>query len=214
MAKKAIKKRTTKPASKPVKKKPVKKPAAKKRVSKKNPAKAKRKNGDAAAAERYKFFHGKDPDVVFDIDTPKKYHSTLSGIGKLEALFILSPDGYRVKIGRGGGCLLAQDPKGKQLFIEGGNQKVNLADFGIKHPHEIEVLGLLDEVWYDTEKTHLRPEDGGKAVYQHRFKGNGKNAVVKQFKFLRKPTVIYDVRNELLSLAGGDYDLPEVGIRG
>lgn len=185
------------------KKKTVKRAAPKAKASKRNPKKKSRRNGDAAAAERYEYFHGREPGVVTDIETSIKTHATLSGIGKLVALFIDTPvtgPSTRVKLENFRGALLAQDAKGKQLYIEGGDQKVNLADFKVKDPHERETLGYLAEVWYDTIKDHLG-NSGGDAVYKHRF---GRN----------KPVVVYDVMNKLLSLAGGGYDLPEVGIRG
>jgi hypothetical protein len=170
--------------------------------------KARRKargNPVEAAADTYKKFHGKEPEVITEIETKIHEHSTLSGIGKLVKLVILGVDGRaEVTITNFKGALLAQDEEGRQLFVVGGDQKVNLADFGIGKPHEQELLGAVKEVWYDTEKTHLRPQDGGKAIYHHTFGG----------KKARLPVMIYDVRNELLQFAGGQYDMPEVGIRG
>jgi hypothetical protein len=185
------------------------KPAAKKPAPKKTKRiagkkKATRRNGDGAAAERYEYFHGREPRVVTDVETEIKSHATLSGIGKLVALFIDTPvtnPTRRLKLGNFKGALLAQDAKGKQLYIAGGDQRVDLADFGIKAAHEVETLGYLSEVWYDTVKDHLDEKSGGDAIYQHKF---GRN----------KPVVVYDVMNKLLTLSGGGYDLPEVGIRG
>jgi hypothetical protein len=169
------------------------------------PKTKKRGNPVEDAAERYRFFHGKDPDEVIDVVETIHEHGTLSGIGKLASMKIIAVDGSGiVKLGGFKGALLAQDEKGTQLYIKGGDQSVNLKDFGIKTPHENEILGPLKEVAYLTEKTHLRPEDGGKAEYVHVF---GKNKS-------RLPIVVYDVRNKLLHIAGGGYDLPEVGIRG
>lgn len=171
--------------------------AGKRRASRSNPV--------DAAADKYAEFHGKDPEVITEIETPIHEHGTLSGIGKLVQLTILAIDGRNVvDVKNFRGALLAQDENGLQLFIVGGDQKVNLSDFGINTPHEQEVLGAVQEVWYDTEKTHLRPADGGKAVYRHKFGG----------KKTRLPLMVYDVRNKLLTFAGGQYDMPEVGIRG
>jgi hypothetical protein len=158
-----------------------------------------------AAARTYEKFHGRAPGVEIDVTETLHEHSVLSGIGKLVSLLILSVDGrHEVELSNFGGALLAQNEKGTQLFIKGGNQSVRLADFGIQEPHESEVLGAALEIVYDTQKDHLRPEDGGKAHYHHKF-GGGKS---------RLPVVVYDVPNKLLHLAGGGYTLPEVGIRG
>jgi hypothetical protein len=163
----------------------------------------KRSNPEEAAAERYEYFHGHPPETVTDLEIPIKRHSTLSGVGKLIRLVIVSIDGKsEVTLSKFGGALLAQNEKGTQLFIEGGNQGVNLKDFGITEPHENEILGAITEVWYDTVKTHL--QNGGDAIYHHKF---GK-------KKTRLPMAFYDVRNKLLAFAGGEYDMPDVGIRG
>jgi hypothetical protein len=167
-----------------------------------------RRNPEGEAFERYEYFHGpgaKGADVVTDVTEKLHEHSVLSGIGKLANLRIRAIDGSGiVKLEKFGGALLAQDEKGKQLFIKGGNQSVNLKDFGIDEPHETEILGALLSVAYRTDKTHLRPEDGGQAEYNHVFGKNGS----------RLPMMIYHVRNKLLEVGGGGYDLPEVGIRG
>jgi hypothetical protein len=167
-----------------------------------------RGNPEAEARERYDYFHGpgaEGADVVTDVTEKIHEHSVLSGIGKLANLRIKAIDGSGiVKLEKFGGTLVAQDEKGTQLFFKGGNQAVNVKDFGIDHPHENEILGALVSFAYRTDKTHLRPEDGGKAEYNHVFGKNGS----------RLPLVVYDVRNKLLHLAGGGYDLPEVGVRG
>lgn len=185
---------------------PTRKNAAKK-APKKGKAK-RRKNPEQEAAERYEFFHGagaKGADVVTDVTQKIHEHGVLSGIGKLVSLRIKAIDGSGiVKLEKFGGALVAQDEKGTQLYIKGGNQAVTLKDFGITRPHENEILGGLVSMAYQTDKTHLRPEDGGEAEYTHVFGKNGS----------RLPLMVYDVRNKLLHVAGGGYDLPEVGIRG
>jgi len=184
-------------------------------------AKKTRSNPEGAAAERYEYFHGKAPEEVIEITTPIHEHTVLSGIGKLRRLVILAVDGVtEVTLDGFKGALLAQDEKGRQLFIEGGDQSVNLPDFGLskKHAHEQELLGAVTDVVYFTDKRHLQPEDGGLANYAHPFgkrrvhDANGDRHV--PIIGARLPVAIYDVRNKLIKLAGGTYDLPEVGIRG
>lgn len=193
--------------------------AGKARAKRANPAR--RKNPEAAAASRYEYFHGKPAEEVFEITTPKHEHSVLSGIGKLKKLVILAIDGKtQVELHGFKGALLAQDENGKQLFIEGGDQSVNLEDFGLsrRHAHEQEILGAVTDIVYFTEKRHLAPEDGGVANYAHPFgqkrvrDNNGDRHI--PIIGARLPIAIYDVRNKLILFAGGTYDLPEVGIRG
>lgn len=180
------------------------------RLYRANKGKEARRNPEESAAERFEFFHGPGAagaGVVTDVTETVYEHSVLSGIGKLKALVILAVDGRTVVTLEGfQGALLAQDEKGTQLYIKGGNQKVDLKEFGIdgRRAHNSEVLGACEEVVYLTDKTHLRPEDGGKADYHHKFGKKGS----------RLPIMIYDVRNQRIEFSGGGYDLPEVGIRG
>jgi len=173
-----------------------------------------RVNPEDTASERYKYFHGRDPEVDTDVKETIHYHEVLSGIGRLEQLEILAVNGNRkVLVSHFKGALLAQDEKGKQLYIVGGDQAVNLKDFGIKQAHELEILGALTAVVYFTTKDHLMPEDGGTANYKHKF-GNGARTYKFGQKGTRFPLVGYDVRNKLLSIQGGGYELPAEGIDG
>ncbi len=175
-----------------------------------------RKNPEGAAADRYEYFHGRPAEKEFTFKTNVHRHKVLSGIGKLKALEIFSITGDRtVTLEHFKGALLAQDEKGKQLYIAGGDQSVNLSSFGIKNPHEHEILGSLVNVVYFTRKDHLMPEDGGTANYKHKFGGERQTQeMLYAFgkKGSRLPMVGYDVRNKLLSIQGGGYEIPSEGI--
>lgn len=161
-----------------------------------------RRNPVPAAQERYERFHGHPSKDLVEVKTTIYSHGVLSAIGDLKKLVIVTPTGQRVIIKGFKGAFLAQNEAATQLYIEGGDQSVNLADFGIRQPvHEKEVLGVCQNVYYFTTKDHLRPEDGGTATYNHRF---GR----------KKPTIVYDVRNQLLEFAGGGYTIPDEGIDG
>ena len=173
-----------------------------------------KRNPEGTAVERYEYFHGRGPEEDTVFKTEVHTHEVLSGIGKLVELEILAINGNRkVRVSGFKGALLAQDEKGKQLYIVGGDQAVNLKDFGIKQAHELEILGALTSVVYFTTKDHLMPEDGGTANYKHKF-GDGKRKYEFGRKGTRFPLVGYDVRNKLLSIQGGGYDLPAEGIDG
>ena len=160
-----------------------------------------RRNPEGEAAETYRNFHGKDPDVVIDVSTPVRYHGKLSGIGKLEFIKVVPVAGRGLVEIQFKSTMLAQNEKRTQLFIAGGDQSVNIRDFGITRVHESEVLGECKEVGYFTEKLHLVAKDGGRALYVHKFGPN-------------RPFIIYDTRNKLLSFAGGGYTIPSEGIDG
>jgi len=166
--------------------------------SKRNPAK---RNPEATARAAYEDFHGKPPETVVTVDTPRHYHGVLAGIGKLDFVTFYRPEGKARGIKFTKGTFLAENEKRTQLFIVGGDQSVNLRDFGISNAHESEILGEVSEIGYRTEKLHLIEKDGGKGLYVHKFS-------------VPRPTLIYDTRNKLLSFAGGGYTIPSEGIDG
>jgi hypothetical protein len=160
-----------------------------------------RANPVPAAQQRYESFHGHPSEKLTKIRTAIHGHDVLAGIGELRKLKIKSANGFwkvTVKFSKPY-PILAMNEKATQLYIEGGDQSVNLRDFGIKTVHEKEVLGHVTDVFYFTTKDHLRPEDGGTAIYHHKF---GKV----------KPTIVYDVPNQLMEFAGGGYTIPDEGI--
>jgi hypothetical protein len=162
---------------------------------------ARRKNPLEAAKKVYRKFHGRDADKVLTVTEKMHVHKYLSGIGDLVGLQVLTHDGRaKVTLKFDDGAVLAQNEKRNQLFIRGGDQSVNLKDFGITGPHhELEDLGQVIWISYYTRKDHLAPEDGGEAIYKHQF---GR----------KKPTLIYDTVNKKMDLAGGGYDIPDEGI--
>jgi hypothetical protein len=172
-------------------------------------------------AQVYREFHGRDPEEVITISEKIHVHDKLSGVGVLEFLVIDAVDGKSsVKLSGFKGALLAQDKEKRQLFIEGGDQSVNLNDFGIdpRKRHEQEVLGVATQIAYETRKDHLGEAGGAgeRAVHVHPF--GSKHGIdvsdPRRKSGSRLPIVLYDTRNRKLAFAGGGYDLPEVGIRG
>ena len=106
------------------------------------------------------------------------------------------------------GARLTMNEKGTQLFVEGGDQSLDLDDFGITTDHDREFLGELVQVVYHTKKTHLG-KDGGDADYVHKFgrmESNGKKTEL--------PKVGYDRLNEEILISGGGYEIPSEGIDG
>jgi hypothetical protein len=169
----------------------------------KNPS---RRNPLEQSSEVYEGFHGRPSEKTVEITTRMHEHVYVAGLGELVALYVNPLNGGRqVKIsgfetGKGKPAFLTSNEKRTQLYIEGGDQRVNLADFGIKSPiHESECLGELARIEYYTVKDHLGDE-GGEAVYSHKF---SKRCL---------PLVNYDTRNGLLSISGGKYTIEDEGI--
>ena len=179
-----------------------------------------RGNPIEGARQRYDAFHGRPSEETVEVSTPIHEHSVLSGIGDLVKLVILTEDGGKVVISKleddsGAPAILCQNEAATQLYIEGGDQSVKLADFGVYEPyHEKEVLGRCRNVYYFTRKDHLGSE-GGTAIYNHKFGGTREVTTARGKKKNKRsplPTIIYDVRNRLLEFAGGGYTIPDEGI--
>jgi hypothetical protein len=156
-----------------------------------------------SAVEGSEEFHGTAAHELIDVKTRIFEHDSLTDLGELISMHIKSINGGIVTLKNFGGARLASSPKGypQQLYIEGGDQEVDLAEFDIERPHEKEVLGDLKTIKYYTVKHHLGKE-GGEANYVHKLGENGG----------RLPEVIYDVLNKQLSIVGGDYTILPEGI--
>jgi hypothetical protein len=164
-----------------------------------------KRNSLEGSREVYAGFHGRPSEQDVRIVTPIHQHKYLAGLGELVKLEILTQsESYKVIVTGFSGALLCSNERRSQLFIEGGDQSVDLDDFGIREPvHESEVLGELLVIEYYTIKDHLG-DDGGEATYRHK---------LRRFRFRRRPMVVYDTINKLLSISGGNYDIPDEGIR-
>jgi hypothetical protein len=168
------------------------------RVGAKQKKHARKRNPSQAAAEAFEEFHGRPSEEVITVTQKVHYHSNLAAIGKLEALKGVTCAGSPFLLEDFGGALLCMNEKKTQLFVRGGNQKVDPADFGADAEHELQTLGYVKVIEYFTTKNHLGKE-GGTAVYVH--------------KFSRPyPDLIYDVVNKQLLFAGGSYSMPPEGI--
>lgn len=170
-----------------------------------------RSNPAGASAEVFEEFHGFAPSEVITVTKHVHHHEHLAAAGKLTHLDVWGVDGQGHHVSGFQGAILAFNEAKNQLFVEGGDQSVELEDFGIDEPHELETLGRLTDIGYQTNKTHLGAE-GGEAVYVHKFRStnrNGKHVVVK---IARYPDLIYDVVNEQLLFSGGSYEILREGI--
>lgn len=191
--------------------------------------KAKRRKSENpadSAVEAYKIFHGREPEELVTIAKDRHYHKHLAAAGELERLDIVTPDGrHKVVLQDFGGSLLCFNEqalpelakKGKvklsQLFVEGGDQTVELEDFGIDpdNVHELETLGKGVRIDYFTKKDHLGDE-GGVAVYAHKFRTTNEDGKHKTLKIAKYPDVIYRVRDNQLEFSGGSYEIRTEGI--
>ncbi len=170
-----------------------------------------RGNPAAASAEVFEDFHGYAPKEVVTVTKKVHHHENLAGLGELIELHVLAVDGHGHTISRFKKAILCSNEDRSQLFIEGGDQRLDLANYGIRHPHEMETIGQVDRIVYFTTKTHLGDE-GGTAAYVHKMRTTNQNGRHVTIKPARYPDLIYDVRNEQLLFSGGSYEILREGI--
>jgi len=173
------------------------------------------RNPADAAASMYQKFHGRPSGELVEVEKPVHYHAHLAALGELEKLTVRANDGGLVDLERFGDAVLCSNERGTQLYIEGGDQAVKLSAFGIGKPyHDIEDLGEVVKLWYFTAKDHLG-DQGGEASYHHKLSEEGKTRMSYGFGERRapKPRLLYDVMNQALAFAGGEYSVEPEGIR-
>ena len=172
-----------------------------------------RGNPAVEAIEGYEAFHGRQPDEFVTVSRQVHFHKHLSGAGKLKKLVVLPVSGRRKVILSGfGGALLAFNEQRSPLFIEGGDQSVDVTVFGIdERPHELETLGQVKAIEYFTTKDHLGDE-GGTATYVHKFRTTNENGQHVTIRIARYPDLIYRTLDKQLEFSGGSYTILPEGI--
>ena len=187
--------------------------------------KAAKRNPAEAAAEAYKIFNGEPPSRFTTVTERRHEHRFLFSVGNLRSLVVRTIDRTsEVKLKKFGGAFLAGNEQafkqlsktGKaraQLYIKDGDQSINLEDFGIDpdKAHEIETLGKVIDVDYETNKVHLGDE-GGEAVYHHKFRRTREGDAEVKVHWARYPDLIYYVLDQRMEFSGGSYELIAEGI--
>ncbi len=179
-----------------------------------------RRNPLSESDRAFTGFHGRPPSETVEVVTEVHDHGHVWALGRLTQLVIrYSEDGrdYDVLLKGFGKCYLTANEKRTQIFVDGGDQAVDLKQFHIPKPHhELETIGRLVMVGYFTRKDHLEDE-GGTAEFVHCIE-NTKYYTDLGFPALKPsqegvgPDVIYDTRNDLMQFSGGSYLIPDEGI--
>lgn len=161
-----------------------------------------RSNPESSAASMYETFHGRPSTEVLEVEETIHFHENLAALGELVELKVATPTRKDVTINFDSGTQLACNEEGTQLYIIGGDQSLDLSEMGFKGPaadKESVILGVLYELTYHTEKSFhkFKPTD-----YYHALGEETGD----------QPTLVYDRVNQLLSVAGGAYEIKDVGI--
>lgn len=171
-----------------------------------------RSNPADAAMAVSEEFHGRKVKAMIPVSQKRHYHKYLAELGELRKLEVLARDGkHRVTLSKFDGAMLCTNEDKNQLFLVGGDQGVDLRDFGIKDAHETETLGEVTKIEYFTDKEHLGSE-GGEAVYVHKFRTTNGGRGHQTVRLARNPDLIYYLRDEHLEFSGGSYFIRAEGI--
>lgn len=174
-----------------------------------------KKNPESGAAHFYKKFHGRDSEEELILETEIHEHEWLGVLGVLCAVAVDTPTGYEAVIhfDEKAAPWLCSSEDGTQLFIEGGNQEIDLAALkmnGDNWEKERMVLGQFSlpqgsrrwNLSYVTEKDFDKFEV---CEYQHDLGEANEDEAKSQRR--ESPLLEYDAVNKLLYIVGGQYKI-------
>jgi hypothetical protein len=158
------------------------------------------------AQELYQKFHGKPSTQTVEVEHKVIVREHLSQLGILNEMTLHLVTGDKVVlsfVNEGPeSIILAASPDGKQLYLEGGDQSLDLGKLklsGAQWVRDIMVIGILKKLQYRTRKGF---DDFELIDYYHRL---GEETKVE-------PVLVYDNLNETMLIAGGQYEIKDVGI--
>lgn len=160
-------------------------------------------DSESEAAALYQSFHGRPSEQITEIPESEHYHEWLTELGALTEIKLSTPSGYNATIEfSGDDVILSSSEDGRQLYIVGGNQTLDLKPLhldGTKWRKDLMEIGNIREITYQTEKgfDKFRTID-----YFHKL--GGETGVL--------PTLVYDTLNDALKIAGGQYEIKPEGI--
>lgn len=179
-----------------------------------NPKK-KRKNPQAEADALYKSFHGKPSRKTVEIEDQVHEHEHLAALGKLVEIWVETVTGLlaHLRFDPENAPYLASSEDGRQLYIEGGDQELDLG-----------ALKMDGEEWRKDRMvigTFARPEprDKGRGRRKHNITYHTK----KKFDDFQpidyehdlgeetgvRPILEYEPRNQRLFISGGQYRIEQ-----
>lgn len=168
---------------------------------------SRKSNPESDAADVYEDFHGVPSQEILEVETPILHHKNLAALGELVSLKVQPAYGRfrnteKTLSFADCGVTLSSNESKNQLYLSGGDQSLPLGDLGLDKPaysRDLMLIGTLHEVTYNTKKKF----DKLKSIdYYH---GLGE-------KTKERPVLLYNPVTEQLSMAGGAYEIRDVGI--
>lgn len=171
-------------------------------------AKRKKRNPESTSAEVYAEFHGKPSEQLTEFVYEEHEHENLAQLGELISLTVVTTTGYEATIQApplDGPVTevvqLCSTEDKRQLYLIGGDQCIDIESLGFKENaiKDLMVIGTLEQIEYCTEKSFhkFKPVD-----YYHQL---GEETGVT-------PVLLYDPISKLMKIAGGEYEIKDVGI--
>ncbi len=163
-----------------------------------------RRNPESGAAAMYETFHQRAPERVEEYEENFHYHGWLAELGEMQeikvALIYLDPPKEAV-IRFDPGTKLGCSEDGRQLYLVGGDQSVDLKSlgFGKEWVRDYMLLGVLHELTYRTKKGF----DKFKTIDYYHELGEDSGDL---------PVLAYDNLNQQLMVVGGKYVVKYEGI--
>jgi len=154
-----------------------------------------------SAAQLWRQFHGSEPHGTTTTTERRVEPATLADLGRLVELTVRVRPGETALLRFGPSVRLAATPDGGQLYVLGGDQRLDLRKLGLADtlPKDHVLVGDVLTVTYATEKRY----DGSEPTdYIHRFGEDGGE----------RPVLAYDTRSKRLYLVGGTYKVRKEGV--
>lgn len=168
------------------------------------PKHRRRNSGDFVEAQSlYETFHGRPSEETIVVTEEVEERTSLAGLGKLIELEVIALSGIEATIEfETHRPMLTSSPDGKQLYIMGGDQELDLDGLEMDGPEwvkDLMVIGVLTQVTYETQKAFHQFQ---MIDYFHEL---GEESGVQ-------PLLVYDTLNKRLSIVGGQYEVKFEGI--
>jgi len=184
-----------------------------------------------------KEWHGRANKDFSEVEETESYEHDLVDLGELEELGIWgSDDSFFLIAFKKDRPVLACDGNGHNLEVIGGDQELDLGDSGIEHNGKVLIpLGYIYKIVYETDKHHLEGSNGYPESYEHYFAEDFyKESIpvddyedtMEWFAELFKlevphearesgklPMAVYNVTDRKILIAGGEYEVTDLGIK-
>ena len=184
-----------------------------------------------------KDWHGREVRGSTEVEEIEEYEEELVDLGFLEELGIIGGDSGLFTITfKKDRPTLACDGNGQSLEIIGGDQELDLKSEGIEQKGKLLVpIGYVYSIVYETDKHHLEGSNGYPEPYEHYFAEEFYKKVLDPDKFEnmddwfdelmemgrvdeakesgRLPVAVYNRTDGKILLAGGGYEVTELGIK-